>query len=229
MNLTLPFAVLSSFVPSSVPGFTTILAADSAAAVPPAAGAPPAPADGYLIFTLVVVSLFLIGALLWLLMGLARNPAWTIADAVSEEAGNQPATLPVGVKPIMVASSSRLIAMLGLIVLIGMSIGVGYGMIWSMFTHQQMQMQGLLSYFYGMAALFAPYAVNQLREAFSAFAPGTNPSPQPAATGAGSSSSSSSASSSSSSGAPAALPPPPPLLQPSVVLPALKQPIQPGA
>jgi len=186
----------------------------------PQAASTPIPPEAIvtLIFALAVVTIFLFITLSWFLLGLARNREWSIADAVSEEAGDQPTTLPPGVKPIMVASSSRLIAVVGFLVLVAMSIGVGYGIIWSIFTGRPLQIQGLLSYFYGMGTLFAPYAFNQLSQAFGAFAqtpqtPASSTQPavtQPAVTPA------------------AVVRTSQALLQPTLQLPVLKLPTAPG-
>ena len=65
------------------------------------------------------------------------------------------------------SSASRLIAMIGTLILAAILLGVGYGMIWSLFTKGQIPaLAGIGPYLMGGAALFAPYAFNQLKEAF---------------------------------------------------------------
>jgi len=65
------------------------------------------------------------------------------------------------------SSVSRLIALVGTLVLTAVMLGVGYGMIWSLFTKGQIPaLEGIGPYLLGSSALFAPYAFNQLKEAF---------------------------------------------------------------
>lgn len=119
-----------------------------------------------------VVTILLFFLLMVMFIGLLRNKEWSLADAVSEEAGNQPATLPVGQKPVMVASASRLVALLGLLGILTMFIGVGYYLLWALFcTGTVPQLWEIVRFFYAGAAMFAPYLVNQLKEAFASFAP----------------------------------------------------------
>src|SRR5271169_886657 len=102
----------------------------SAGAPPPCTAAPPSVIWAAFILTmLLILLLFLMVA-----VGLLRSKDWHLGDAVSEEAGNQPSTLPVGTKPVMVASSSRLIALLGLLVILVMFLGFGYYFLYAAFT-----------------------------------------------------------------------------------------------
>lgn len=65
------------------------------------------------------------------------------------------------------ASASRLIALVGTVVLTGIMLGVGYGMVWSLFTRGEVpKLDGIGPYLLGGSALFAPYAFNQLKDAF---------------------------------------------------------------
>ena len=113
-------------------------------------------------------------ALLFLFIGfgLLRSGTWQLGDALSEEAGNQPNPLPESVKPVMVASSSRLIALLGLLSILSVFVGFGYFFLYTAFagTQSSFDMNKVISYLFSGAVLFAPYLVNQLREAFTAFA-----------------------------------------------------------
>jgi hypothetical protein len=57
--------------------------------------------------------------------------------------------------------------LVGTLVLTGVMLGVGYGMIWSLFTRGEVpKLDGIGPYLLGGSALFAPYAFNQLKEAF---------------------------------------------------------------
>jgi hypothetical protein len=96
-----------------------------------------------------------------------------LGDAVSEEAGNQSDPLPVDKKPVMVASSSRLIALLGLLTILVVFLGFGYYFLYSAFagTLQSADMKSVIYYLFSGAVMFAPCLANQLREAFTAFSP----------------------------------------------------------
>lgn len=118
------------------------------------------------VMTIVLVLLFLFVA-----MGLLRSTSWNLGDAISEEAGNQPDPLPAGVRPILVPSSSRLIALLGLLTILAVFLGFGYYFLYSAFngTLEQNDMRAVIYYLFSGAVVFAPYLANQLREAFTAF------------------------------------------------------------
>jgi hypothetical protein len=122
-------------------------------------------------FTVVVVTIFLVVFMLSLIRGLMSSKEWSLADAVSEETDPQP-PLASGQKPIMVASSSRLIALLGLFVILSLFLGVGYYILWCLFTNCQMtSLKDVTSYFYAGLVLFAPYIANKFSDAFSIFKP----------------------------------------------------------
>jgi hypothetical protein len=122
-----------------------------------------------------IVTIFLFLFLIITFVALLRSKDWSLADTVSEEASPQPAVLPADRegKPIMVASTSRLVALLGLLGILSMFLGVGYYILWSLFCKNTVpQLWEIMRFFYGGAAMFAPYAVNQIRTAFEAFSPG---------------------------------------------------------
>jgi len=102
-------------------------------------------------------------------LGLLRNQNWLLGDALSEEAGNQPDPLPAGVKPVMVASSSRFIALLGLLNILGVFLGFGYYFLYAAFsgTVNLTDMKSVIYYLFSGAVMFAPYLANQLQSAFS--------------------------------------------------------------
>jgi hypothetical protein len=76
----------------------------------------------------------LIFSFLFVVLGLLRSQNWFLGNAMSEEAGNQADLLPAGMKPLMVASSSRLIALLGLLNILGVFLGFGYYFLYSAFA-----------------------------------------------------------------------------------------------
>lgn len=132
-------------------------------------------------------------AMLFVALGLLRSRDWFLGDAVSEEAGNQPDPLPAGQKPLMVASSSRLIALLGLLNILGVFLGFGYYFLYAAFagTVNLSDMKSVIYYLFSGSVMFAPYLANQLSAAFSSFGaapqavqsaaqPMAQPAPQPA-------------------------------------------------
>jgi len=123
-------------------------------------------------FTIILVTTFLAFCMICVVWGL-RGTTWTLADALSEEADPQPPVPPNATppaKPVMVASSSRLIALLGLFVILSLFIGVGYYMLWCLFTNGPLEpLKDVTSYFYAGIVLFAPYIVNKFSDAFSIF------------------------------------------------------------
>ncbi len=122
-------------------------------------------------FVIVMVTLFVVVFMFAILRGLLSSKDWTLAEALSEEADPQPTPAP-DKKPIMVASSSRLIALLGLFVILSLFLGVGYYILWCLFTNSQMtNLKDVTSYFYAGVVLFAPYIVNKFSDAFSVFKP----------------------------------------------------------
>jgi hypothetical protein len=148
---------------------------------------PPAPAnfgvskEAVFWVTFSIMTLLLVFACGFVTVGLLRSPTWNLGDAVSEEAGNQPNPLPAGVKPIMVASSSRLLALLGLLNILAVFLGFGYYFLYTAFSTGQVKiedMKGVISYLFSGAVMFAPYLANQLQTAFSSFFSGV---PQAAA------------------------------------------------
>jgi hypothetical protein len=146
----------------------------------PAAAQTPAPAFGVskeTVFwtTFWIMTAILIFAFGFVTLGLLRSRDWQLGDAVSEEAGNQPNPLPLGVKPIMVASASRLIALIGLLNILGVFLGFGYYFLYTAFAGgigktETDAMKGVVYYLFSGAVMFAPYLANQLQTAFSSFA-----------------------------------------------------------
>jgi hypothetical protein len=116
-------------------------------------------------FAVIAMSLFFVASLTAVTFLLKRCPAWSIGDALSEEADPQAPVAP-GQKPILLASASRTIALFGLLVMMGGLVGVAYFVLWALFYRQPLDnLTKLGPVFYSAAALFAPYAVNQVRSA----------------------------------------------------------------
>ena len=138
--------------------------------------------------TFCIMTAVLVFAFLFVALGLLRSRDWQLGDAISEEAGNQPDPLPVGTKPIMVASSSRLIALLGLLNILGVFLGFGYYFLYAAFSGPGQvslnDMKSVIYYLFSGAVMFAPYLANQLSGAFTSFgaAPKSVLAPAPAQT-----------------------------------------------
>jgi len=132
--------------------------------------------EGYFWFVIVVVSAFILLAFAALRSSLA-NSKWTLSDALSEaETPPNPAgagaTAGAGGganEPKMSASSSRLIAFIGMIILSALFLGVGYFTLWALFFGQPKDVQAVKdtgTVFLTGSALFAPYAFNKLADVF---------------------------------------------------------------
>ncbi len=92
---------------------------------------------------------------------------WSLGDALSEESSIQPKEIHGRKDVIMVASSSRLIALLGLLGILTIVLGIGFSVIWNLFVYGTVpQLTQVRSFLYGAACLFAPYLANQLRSVF---------------------------------------------------------------
>lgn len=120
----------------------------------------------YLVISLVTV-VWMVGlgrALQWL-----RKDSWNFAQAVSEEATLPDGTPPPGAGqlPPLVASSSRLIALLGAVIMAAFFIGLGYWVIWALFNGQPIdKAKDTLAFFLSGTALFTPYAANKVASIF---------------------------------------------------------------
>lgn len=141
---------------------------------PPAAGGSLAPTAGAedawwwvfgVITTLLGLMFFAVASsLFWA----DNRGSWSLADAVSEESTYQPHVITKKSDVILVASSSRLIAVIGLLGILVVVLGSGYAIVWNLFMKgEPPQRLGDLRWFlYGAATLFAPYLANQVRAAF---------------------------------------------------------------
>ncbi len=114
--------------------------------------------------TSIVLIAFLFAALVTIKKSL--RDGWRLHEALSEEAD-----LPQGTNintPVMVASSSRLIAFMGSLALIAMFVGFGLCLLWAGFNDKEINTQWAQSfsdYFKLGALLFLPYGANQIQAA----------------------------------------------------------------
>lgn len=145
-----------------------------------------APVDQGFIYAVIVV--ILLGGLVSLhyIMSALSKSKWSLADALSEEAsiasleddgnGGFKPRLGADGKPIMVtelrASSSRMIALVGMILILLMFLGFG---IFSMYsfakTGEMPNPENIVNFLASGMTLFAPYLVNQFSALFEKLTP----------------------------------------------------------
>jgi hypothetical protein len=107
-----------------------------------------------------------------------KTNRWSLGDALAEESSCQPSVIHDRKDVVMVASSSRVIAVFGLFGLLVIVIGVGYSIVWNLTVCNAVpDLSGIKIFLVGIAAIFAPYLANQLRETFS---PSNPPKPEAA-------------------------------------------------
>ena len=100
-------------------------------------------------FIFGMMTFLLAGSMLGISKVLRHDRDWSFADAVSAADGK--------------ASSSRLIAFLGFIVMITVILGIGYSSLWIFLqTGQLPSLTGATTFLAACAALFAPYMANQI-------------------------------------------------------------------
>lgn len=133
--------------------------------------------ERYFFFVVMAVAGFVTIALA-LLKGALKKGHWSVAHALSEDATPAAVATPAAggnaaaaaaSPPQLVPSSSRLIAFIGMLVMVAMFLGLGLYILYAAFFDQN----GLTavkdvgtSYFLPGSALFAPYAFNKVTEAF---------------------------------------------------------------
>lgn len=120
----------------------------------------------YFAGVVTLVTLVMLAALNMVRKALA-NQKWNLSDALSEKSTSQPAPAPGGgpaAGPVMVASSSRMTALVGSIVITAMYVGVGYYALYAVFFDRDglSVLPDIIKYFLTGSALFAPYAFNKL-------------------------------------------------------------------
>ena len=92
---------------------------------------------------------------------------WSLANALSEESAYQPKEITSSNQIILLASTSRVVALFGLIGILGIVIGTGYAVMWNLFLSGTLpELGGLKGFLIGCGAMFAPYIANQVRSAF---------------------------------------------------------------
>ncbi len=125
----------------------------------------------------LTTALLVLGSLL-VLVPLRHDDRFKLSEVMSEEASSarrtttrnpaaENAAATTVEEPAMVGSASRMIAMFGLLVLAVVLLGIGNAITWSLFVESKIPpLDGIGTYLLGGAALFAPYAFNQLKSIF---------------------------------------------------------------
>jgi len=139
-------------------------------------------------FTYTVIAFVLVGILIAILCirGALGNSTWSISDALSEEAdvtamiGPPDAPRPfldASQKPVTIsqmrASSSRLIALMGMIVILFMFIGFGTFSMYYFAQHWELpdSIDEVVKFLLAGLTLFAPYVVNKFSSLFEGLSP----------------------------------------------------------
>lgn len=130
----------------------------------PVAGSPEVQAFNTVFWSVMIPFwIGLLAALGFLLAG-----KWSLAGALAEESSEQPKVIVDRNSVIMVPSVSRLIALIGLLVIIVLILEIGYAAAWHLFVCGSVpDLGGIKGFLLAMAALFTPYIVNQIREMVS--------------------------------------------------------------
>lgn len=121
-----------------------------------------------------LVATFVFVSLAWVRRALASS-GWRLDDMLAEELVEMKdgkastfADPKRGGAPQLVASSSRFVMLVGMLIMSAVFLGAGFFMVWALFVDpcRLTQFEGLGTYFLSGSALFAPYAVNKLVEVF---------------------------------------------------------------
>lgn len=116
-----------------------------------------------------VALLFLVGAAL-AMSALKHDPKWSLAAALSEKEPSASKTQQADGSSTATSSSSRLIAFFGMIAMLAYFVGFGSYELWAFFNGREDEatkaFDAFKSYFLCGTALYAPYALNQLKSAF---------------------------------------------------------------
>jgi hypothetical protein len=112
-----------------------------------------------------VMTLLVFGVALAIVVGLIWPKTFSLSDALSSPSPVQPKIE----KPedvLILGSTSRLIAFVGLLGILCLALGVGYSIVYDIIIRDHPPQLTQVSWFLGaMASLFAPYLANQVKEA----------------------------------------------------------------
>ena len=89
-----------------------------------------------------------------------QTSGWSLKDALTEPT---PAPVAGAPAPVGASSSSRLIALLGMVVIMILFVSVGLVAMWQFAENDHVDLSQFQSYFLAGASLFVPYMFNQIR------------------------------------------------------------------
>lgn len=115
----------------------------------------------------ILIFILLLLIVVFMLKKSDRN--WDLGEALSEDVqdDNKLFLDPATKMPVLVSSSSRLIALIGLSSILAINMGIAAVIFWGYFVnHEIPELSGIGWYLFGQAAIFAPYIANQARSAF---------------------------------------------------------------
>lgn len=121
-------------------------------------------------FTLAAVCAFFLAGVLASIRTLRKDKDWSLGQALSEKADAPAAQQAAGVGQASVASTSRLIAFLGMLGMLSVFMGLGLYLLWALFEGKAAEavdaVKAVGPYLLYGSSLYAPYAFNQIKEAF---------------------------------------------------------------
>jgi hypothetical protein len=141
--------------------------------------------EGLLMCILAATYVLVLLSIRWLATSLSKDNAWSMGKALSENTIEEQADQQNPGKTVMapMPSSSRLIAFLGMIVLLATFLAFGTTMIWALGrTGKVPDMENAQGFLLAGMSMFAPYLISQSREAVKALGGNPGPPAPPAAT-----------------------------------------------
>ncbi|WP_027191008.1 hypothetical protein [Fundidesulfovibrio putealis] len=189
LTLTLPARAADQ--PSAAPGPTIVPVIMQLAIPPPQdakqSGIPHEPMPEELLYGVLSVGYALVGfAVLFIFLKLRSDQQWSLGRALSEntvmEQQDDEAQCKKKLVYIDLPSSSRLIAFLGMIVLLSIFLALGTVMVWTLGrTGKITSMGDAQGFLWAGLSMFAPYLISQSKDALKAF--GCDPAVTPPTTG----------------------------------------------
>lgn len=116
----------------------------------------------------LIVAMYALTVLGALIVAARVGPDWRLGDAVSEEVEISIKDDPEKKETVLRASSSRLIALLALIMMLAFYLGVAAVVLWNLgLTGTVPDLGSITTFLLAGAGLFIPYGVNQFRAAIA--------------------------------------------------------------
>jgi len=170
MRMRCMYASVVSALASGFPAYAGEAPVAPSNAAPPATY-PAAMPQGALFLLEAVVLLLAVYAVYKIFSLLGHDQDWSLAKALSETETVENSDVKDPSKLVKstttIPSTSRLIAMLGMMIIVVLFLGIGITIIWNLGSTGSMpKLTDLTTFLYGGASLFAPYAINKFSEAF---------------------------------------------------------------